>query len=250
MPALINGLANLGMMSRYPTKNELRTFQNQHPRKRLVMLPAAFDALIVIANPHVRVKELSTDQLRGIFGDAGSGQARWSNWSAFGGEDRTIRPLVFSMNSRSYALFKDRILKRGDYTHDVRLWPTRGPVSPIVANVAHTDGGIGFGTMSQVANGLAEGSVRQLQVIDQHTKQPITLDAVNLLNGTYPIGRVYFLVMSTNDKGNLPKGMVDFLRFIYSKHGQQIVYKSGSIPLPELLVDAINDLISSLVLRQ
>ena len=54
----------------------------------------------------------------------------------------------------------------------------------------------------------------------------------NALNGTYPLGRMLYVYVAKKPGEPLSPVVREFLKFVLSKEGQEIVVKDGYGPLP------------------
>jgi phosphate transport system substrate-binding protein len=60
---------------------------------------------------------------------------------------------------------------------------------------------------------------------------PFILPTVsNIINGSYPLARSLSLVVVTGKDGSIPQHVVEFLRFLWSEDGQDVVGQSRLIP--------------------
>jgi phosphate transport system substrate-binding protein len=59
----------------------------------------------------------------------------------------------------------------------------------------------------------------------------------NALNGKYPLARNLYIYFNPSPKAGLDPLVRQFLTFVLSKEGQQIVVKDGYYPLPKKLAD-------------
>ena len=58
----------------------------------------------------------------------------------------------------------------------------------------------------------------------------------NALKGAYPLGRTLYIYVAKKPGEPMPKLVEEFLRFVLSDEGQQIVVKDGYGPLPAKVV--------------
>ncbi|MCS7008641.1 MAG: hypothetical protein NZL93_01730, partial [Chthoniobacterales bacterium] len=54
----------------------------------------------------------------------------------------------------------------------------------------------------------------------------------NCYNGNYPLARFLYIYINKNPKEPLDKLTHEFLKFVLSKQGQEVVAKDGYFPLP------------------
>ena len=101
-----------------------------------VRLPIARDALSVWVHPDNPVRNLSLDQLGGIFGGS------VTSWSAVGGADREITVVVRPPASGTFRFFRDRVLRGGAYTSRA---VTAAATLDVIRRVADDETAIGYG---------------------------------------------------------------------------------------------------------
>ena len=202
--ALIDGSADICAASRPLRANEIHLLAQRYKKLGILFLVAK-DALSVYVNPRNNVKDLSSEQLKGIF----TGEI--SNWKEVGGNDADIRVIVRSPNSGTYLYFKEHILDGLDYTDAAIASPT---TNEVVQRVEYDPHAIGYG-------GIAYGP----DITHCRIDGVLPIEA-NVRNDTYPIIR--YLYLYTIDT---PQGVIkDFIDWVLND-GQDVVKKVGYIPL-------------------
>jgi phosphate transport system substrate-binding protein len=169
------------------------------------------------------------DQVDGIFSSTNKrGGKPIHTWGELGLTSAWAnRPIsLYGRNSASgtYGFFKEHVMRNGDFRPTVKEQPGS---SSVVQGVANDLGGIGYSGIGYKTSGvkalaLAEATGKALQ-------EP-TLE--NALSGAYPLAR--FLYIYVNKKPNEPmdKLVHEFVKFVNSKEGQEIVVKDGYYPMP------------------
>jgi phosphate transport system substrate-binding protein len=176
----------------------------------------ALDGLSVYVNEANPVKELSIDQLRGIF------TGKTTNWKEVGGDDAPITIYSRENSSGSYEFFKEHVLKGQDFAASAQTMPG---TAALVQAVAKDKNGIGYGGAAY------GGGTRALAVKKDATSPAIAPTEETVLNGAYPIWRyLYNYVNPALDKGEIHA----YLSWIRSDKGQEIV-KEFYYPLPPAL---------------
>src|SRR6185436_7798792 len=94
------------------------------------------DALSVYVNSDNPLKELSIDQLEGIF------TGKIKNWKALGGADAPITVYSRENSSGTYEFFKENVLKNKDFVASAQ---TMQGTALLLQSVAKDKGGIGYG---------------------------------------------------------------------------------------------------------
>jgi phosphate transport system substrate-binding protein len=142
---------------------------------------------------------------------------------------------LYGRNSASgtYGMFKKIVLQNGDFRDTVKEQPGS---SSVVQGVASDLNGIGYSGIGYKTSG-----VKALPLSEDGTVYAPTLE--NCLTGDYPLAR--FLYLYVNKKPNEPLDTLthEFIKFILSKAGQEIVVKDGYYPLPaSLATDTVKSL--------
>ena len=150
-PALIEGTAQLGPMSRTMKKSELEKFEKKYGFKptRIVV---ALDAVVIIVNKDNPLKELSLPQVDAIFSATLKGRHPYkiADWGGiglrWGWENRAISLYGRNSASGTYGYFKKVALFKGDYKKTVKEQPGSASVVQSVGEDRFSIGysGIGF----------------------------------------------------------------------------------------------------------
>jgi phosphate transport system substrate-binding protein len=226
-PALTEGTANFGPMSRPMKAEEIQAFEAKYGYKPTAV-PVAIDVLAVYVNKDNPIKGLSLPQVDAIFSatrKCGGAKdiTRWGEVGLTGAwENRDLT--VYSRNavSGTYGYFKDEALCKGDYKANVLEQP--GSAS-VVQGVSESINGIGYSGIGYITSGVkADG-------------QPfVTAEASHALDGTYPLSRVLFVYINKHPNRPLDSIQLEFLKMVLSKQGQDAVVRDGYIPLPATMV--------------
>jgi len=227
-PALIEGTAQIGPMSRPMKNEEIAAFVKKYGYKP-TRIKVAIDALAVFVNKDNKIKGLTLKQIDGIFSSTRkSGAPAIDTWAQAGVEgDLAAKPVsLYGRNSASgtYGYFKEHALKKGDFRDTVKEQPGS---STVVQGVANDLAGIGYSGIGYVTPG-----VHAVPVGDKPGKF-VDPTYENCLSGDYPLSRFLYIYINVAP-GKKPDPLVtEFVKFIGSKEGQTIVVKDGYFPLPE-----------------
>ncbi len=177
----------------------------------------ALDGLSVYVNPENPLKELTEDQVGGIF------TGKITNWKDVGGPDAPITVYSRENSSGTYEFFKEHVLKGQDFAASAQTMPG---TAAIVQAVVKDKNGIGYG-------GAAYGGGSKLLAIKKDADSPaIEPTEENVESGTYPIWRyLYVYVNPALDKDEVAA----YLNWIRSDDGQKYVKDIGYYPLPKNL---------------
>jgi phosphate transport system substrate-binding protein len=217
--ALENGTVDIANCSRKVEPQEAATIRKntgKEPREFMV----GHDALAVYVHKSNPIEEITLEQLAQIYGEGGT----LTSWSRLGvtipgGADEIIR-ISRQSNAGTYAYFREAVLGKG---RDFRLGSRdMNGSKDVVELVSKTPGAIGYSGM-----GYATADVRMLRVARKAGDPFVAPTVENTLNHTYPIARPLFMYTLGEPVGAVKK----YLDWVHSEAGQQIVVKSGYVPL-------------------
>ena len=230
-PALIEGTAQFGPMSRPMRGTEIERFEAKYGYKP-IPLRGAIDAIGVFVHRDNPVKCISLQQVDAIFSStrAGGANAPITTWGQLGATGEWAnRPIsMYGRNSASgtYGFFKDVALFGGDYSPAVREQPGS---STVIQGVAADIGGIGY---SGVGYGTAD--VRALEISGQDGKCHPTTAAPT---GDYPVARFLYVYMNVDPNAKMEPLRAEFVRYVYAQEGQADVLRAGFFPVVEKIAN-------------
>ncbi|AEB56223.1 phosphate binding protein [Ectopseudomonas mendocina] len=232
-PALTEGTANMGPMSRPMKDSEIQAFEEKYGYKPTAV-PVAIDALAVFVHKDNPIKSLTMQQVDAIFSSTRlCGEDKdLKTWGDVGltGEWASKPIQLFGRNSVSgtYGYFKEEALCKGDFKSNVNEQP--GSAS-VVQSISSTLNAIGYSGI-----GYKTSSVRAVPLVDK-SGQVEEANETNALSGKYPLARFFYVYL--NKAPNQPLSPLDaeFVKLVLSKQGQEVVVKDGYIPLPSKVVE-------------
>jgi phosphate transport system substrate-binding protein len=231
-PALTEGTAQLGPMSREMTGAEKDKFEAKYGFKP-TQVRVALDGLAIYVNRDNPVKELTFKQLDGIFSSTRKRGGRdIKTWGDLGltGEWASKPISLFGRNSASgtYGYFKEHALAKGDYKNSVKEQPGS---SSVVQGVAEDKFAIGYSGVGYTTSGI-----RTVPLSESDAGPFYGESYENVLSRKYPLSR--FLFVYTNKAPGKPLDPLirEFYGFVLSKDGQEIVVKDGFFPLASSVV--------------
>jgi len=231
--ALIEGTANFGPMSRAMKPTEEDKFEAKFGYKP-VQLHTSIDMLAVYVHKDNPIKGLNLAQVDAIFSSTRKlgyptdirtwGQAEltgaWAN-----------RPIsLYGRNSASgtYGYFKEVALAKGDYKSSVKEQPGS---STVVQGVATDINGIGYSGI-----GYKTADVRAVPLAVEGDEY-VTASPENAYSGEYPLARPLLLSVNYKPGSQLDPLRREFIKYIFSKQGQEDVVKDGYFPVPRSVAD-------------
>lgn len=228
-PALIEGTAQIGPMSRVMKKSEIEKFEKKYSFKptRLIV---ALDALVVIVNKDNPLTSLNLPQLDAIFSVTVKGgyNETITKWDQLGlgnsWKNRFISLYGRNSASGTYGYFKETALFKGDFKKTVKEQPGSASVVQSIGVDRYSIGytGIGFLTSNVKPLNLSK---------KKNGKAYSPLQYNNVINGKYPLSRGLNIYIAKNPNQKLDFLIKEFLLYIFSKDGQEVAIKNGYLPL-------------------
>lgn len=238
-PALIEGTAQLGPMSRPMKSTEIDAFEKKHGYKP-TEIKVAIDSLAVFVHKDNPIKGLTLEQVDGIFSSTlkrgGTAVVKWGDLGLTG-EWAGKAISLYGRNSASgtYGFFKEHVLKNGDYKATVKEQPGS---SSVVQGIASDLAGIGYSGVGYATSGV--------KAVPLGEKEGEVYEASyeNALSGHYPLARFLYVYINKRPGEKLDKLTQEFLSYVLSQAGQQVVVKDGYFPLTK---DLAGQAVSSVV---
>ena len=215
--ALISGTCDIAESSRAVEDKEI-----QQAKANGVVFNqeiVGLDGIVVVVHPSNPVANLTMDQLREMF------MGNIKRWKILGGADIPVVLLSREVNSGTHIFFKEHVLRRSkkkateEFSPGALMMPSS---FAIAEEVAHNENAVGY-------YGLGYISPRQKVVaVAKDGRSPFIKPTIESVRANaYPISRPLYLY--TNGR---PAGLVkDFVDFVYSKEGQDIVARTDFVPI-------------------
>lgn len=204
--ALLEGNCDIANSSREMKKEEFE--KAKAANRKIKEIVVAYDMIVPVVHPSNRVKNLSMEQLKGIF------DGTIKKWSEVGGENADIVVVSRDSSSGTYEYWHEAVLKKANVRQDSLMQASNGAVVNAVANNKRAIGYIGFGYLNQ--------RVKALTVND------VVPTLANGKSGKYPISRKLYMYVDENKFSGNVKSFADF---IVGKQGQKLVSEAGFIPV-------------------
>ncbi len=203
--AIIDGTADIGNASRFIKQKEvsLAGTKDVYP----VPFRIALDAIVPIVNGKNTVAGLTRGQLKDIY------LGKIKDWKEVGGTPGKIVVVSRDSSSGTFGVWKELIMGKERVIPSALTVPSNGG---IVQAITTTPGAIGY-----VGLGYLTGEIKAVKV------DGIEGSEENTLNGSFPISRGLFMFTKGWPEGET----MDFISFILSRKGQDLVKEAGSIPL-------------------
>jgi phosphate transport system substrate-binding protein len=184
--------------------------------KKLMLTPIGYEAFVFFVNAANPVNDITTDQVKGIY----AGEI--ANWKKVGGKNKAIKAFQRPEDSGS----QTRLIQLMGSTPLMQA-PHRDVVAGMGGIVAQTadyknyENAIGYSFLFYVTGMLNNDQVKLLAV------DGVYPSAESIKNGTYPLNTTFYAVTAGSVNPNTQK----FIDWIVSPQGQELVEKTGYIPL-------------------
>ena len=208
--ALLEGTTDIAMTSRKMKFDERIKLQEAGKKTEEVVI--AYDALAVVVHSSNPVSRLTREQLEAIF------RGKITNWKDVGGDDRKIVVYSRETSSGTYEFFKESVLKNKNYMAGSLSMPATGA---IIQSVSQTKGAIGYVGLAYISPRIKTIAVSYGNGL---YAQP---NLKNAIDKSYPIVRPLYYYYNGKNK----QAVDGLLQFILSAEGQEIIKKSGYIPV-------------------
>jgi len=225
--ALLEGAADIGMMSRPMSEDESQTFQRRFGYAP-TRVAVAHDAIVVFVNPDNPLKTITRRQLDAIYSStfrcgAAAAVTRWNALGPAGEPAAHILATGRNSASGTSEFFREIALCGGDYRPDVVVWPGHGAT---VAAVAGNREAIGYAGI-----GYVNGLVKPLAYAPDDNAAAVAPVMENVMNGDYALSRLLYLyVNQPPDRAPAPLPAA-FLSYVLSAGAQALIAEEGFLPL-------------------
>lgn len=231
-PALTEGTAQLGPMSREMTGSEKDKFEAKYKYKP-TQIRVALDGIAIYVNKDNPIKQLTFKQIDGIFSSTrkrgGKDIKTWGDLGLTG--EWAAKPIsVFGRNSASgtYGYFKEHALAKGDFKNNVKEQPGS---SSVVQGVAEDKYAIGYSGVGYTTSG-----VKTIPLSESDAGPFYGESYENVLSRKYPLSRYLYVYVNKAPGKALDPLVKEFAGFVLSKEGQENVVKDGFFPLTSAVV--------------
>lgn len=203
--SLLAGTVDIGNASRHAKNKEYKLAREKGIN--LTENVVAADGIAVVVNNATNVKNLTKEQIMGIY------TGKIKNWKEVGGRSQRIVVLDRESSSGTFEVFHELALDDKQACDSALRIASNNAV---VTTVSNTPGAIGYCGLGYVSN--------KISTVNVDGQEPTV---ANIQKGDYPLSRT--LHMYTNGK---PKGLAkEYIDFILSNKGQEIVAEQGFIKI-------------------
>lgn len=202
---LEKGSVDIAMASRLIRSEEASALASVYGKLGISFLVAK-DALSIYVNNENPVNNFTLAELKYIF------TGEYDNWNQIGGWNTPIQVVLRPPTSGTYVYFNDFVMENAAYTNEAKTIPTN---TALFEFINKNKNAIGF------AGIYSPDSVKKCKI------ENISATEMNVNNDTYPLIRyLYFYTIDEPSGANK-----QFIDWVLSKDGQNIVNRIGFIPL-------------------
>lgn len=228
--SVINGEATFGLLSRRITQEEADGFEQKLGYAPTVITPT-LEPIAIFVHKDNPIKSLTVAQIDGIFSESpkrGSKPLRtWGDLGLTGAwADRPIRGHGRGDNTGSQVFMQSAVLLGSEFRHDLAADKDN---LEMVKAIAADPQAIGFAGPTYALEG-----VKMAPVAMREGDTPVTVHSLEALQGRYPLVRPLQLVVNHPPKTEMPAVRAEFLKYIFSRMGQEDVVKAGFQPIPSV----------------
>ena len=192
-------------------------------------ITTSIDMLAIYVHKDNPLTHLSLAQADAIFSStrklgAAEDITRWGQLG-LSGDWQNLPISSYGRNSASgtYSYFKEHALGKGDFKSEVK---EQAGSSAVVQAVASDKSAIGYSGI-----GYKTADVIALPLSTKADGKPVQAEAENAYSGDYPLARPLYLYINHKKGSALDPLRREFVKFVLSKEGQEIVLKDGYIPV-------------------
>lgn len=180
--------------------------------KKFAQRNMAYDGISIVVNLANPLKEISTEQLQGIY------SGKITNWKELGGKELPILVYSRDVSSGTFTFFKEKVLDTLDYTkEDINLVHNK----EIVNNILQSPGAIGY-----VGHGSIDPNLKVLKLAARGSTKFIEPNYASIKSGDYSLSRNLYYLFPKNS----PDYVLQLDSFLHSPTVKQIITETGFIP--------------------
>ncbi len=218
--ALIGGKVDIAPASRAMSEAEMKQAEEK-TGKRPKEIIVGSDALAIYVHKECPLDAISIEELDQVYGEGG----KIEKWQQLGVDDPAcpsgeIIRVSRQNNSGTYVYFRDAVLgKDGQYKQGTTALSGSSDVVDLVGNTPCAMGYSGMGYFDAA-------KVKMLKVGKKKGDEAVSPTLATALDGSYPIARPLYIYTLGEPTG----AVAEFIDWILSRQGQQIVKDVGYVP--------------------
>ncbi len=197
------GSVDIGASSREVKDSEMQANPD------LVKHTVAYDGIAVVVHATNSINYLTKQQVQDIFA------GKITNFKEVGGPDKEIVAVIREEGSGTRATFEELVMDDGDVPNAANSLqkPSNGAVKATVAGNENAIAYLGIGYIDETVNLVSVDNVKPTKA--------------SIADGSYPISRGLYYITKGQPTGEVK----NFIDFVKSSEGQEIVEEEGFIPI-------------------
>lgn len=169
----------------------------------------ALDGIALSVNPNNKVKDLTVEQILGIY----TGEI--TNWSEVGGDDANIVVVSRENGSGTRGAFEEIVGIEDNLTEEAIIKSGNGEVASYIANEKNAIGYISFVTLKSNEDKISGLNVNGVEPT-----------VANVQSKEYALSRPFVMIYKTENLNDAEKAFIDFL---FTEEGQSLLEEAGAI---------------------
>ncbi len=235
-----DGQADIGLLSRTIFPEEVQSFRQTHGFDPTVLTPCLERTAIYVHKDNP-IPGLTIPQVDALFSQEcrRGGDKHCGTWRQFSlSEPWAGEPIVVhgrTKDTGSQVFLQQAVLLGSPLREDLQTHRTNIEMLQAIAEAPNS---IGFCGLS-----YANPGVRAVPLAFAEGEEFVAIDSAAAARGRYPLVRQLQLVVQHNPQGELPALQQEFIKYVFSRLGQEDVVKAGFQAIParpaRLALDAV-----------
>ncbi len=220
---------HIGLLSRTIYKTEVDTFRKNHGFNPTMLTPCLERTAIYVHKDNP-ITGLTVAQIDAIFSNEcrRGGEKYCGTWKQFGiREDWAGQPIVVhgrTKDTGSQVFLRQAVLLGGPFRDDIKTHPSN---IEMLQAIAKDRSSIGFSGLS-----YASPHLRAVPLAFVEGEEFVAVDSPQAARGRYPLVRQLQFVVKHNPKEKMPSIEQEFIKYVFSRLGQEDVVKAGFQAIP------------------
>jgi phosphate transport system substrate-binding protein len=234
MRPLVAGTSDLAPMSRELNVREIAGFKERWGYEPL-RLTVALDAVAVYVNKDNPLRSLDLRQLDALYSiNPKRGGSRVLTWGELGVTGPLAGRVISLHGPRRthgiYSVFRTMVMQEAGYRVEMQSEPVS---SAIVQAPGSDDAAIAFASVF-----FNTRRTHQLAIAAAPGKPAVAPTAQSITDGSYPLARKLHVYVNKPPGKDLPVLVAEFLRYVCSRQGQEVLARDGGIALSQELSES------------
>jgi len=222
------GDAQIGLLSRTILQSEAASFQQKHGHPPVVLTPM-YESIAIFVHKDNPVKGLTIKELDAIFSftlkrGAAKPAATWADVGVTG--PLASQPIAACGRRQATGVqvfFQEVVLGGGEFRPDMKEILDN---VEMLKSIADNPNAIGFAGAT-----YRDAGTRMVPLSVQAGQPFVALESVEATRGQYPLIRPLQLVIDQKPGEPLPELQGEFIKYVFSRFGQEDVVRSGMHPI-------------------